>query len=208
VKRLVKPSVALALLALVVVAGPAHLVSAHAEPERAEPPINGTVSVAPAKVEIWFGEEVDTEQTVIMVTGADGATVDLGDTTVDLNDPEHKHVTVSLKPNLPAGTYNVAWTSVSAEDQDEASGIYTFTVTGAGTPEASPGASPVASPSPMSSPEGSPASSAMQTPVSSGQVSEPSDFDSRALAIAVGAGLAAALFIYLFWRLVRPKRPA
>lgn len=207
-KRLVKPSVALALLALVVVAGPTRLVSAHAELERAEPPINGTVSAVPAQVEIWFSEEVDTEQTTIAVFGPDGTQADLRNTTVDLNDPEHKHVTVSLKPALPAGVYTVEWESLSAEDRDEASGSYTFTVTGAGTPEASPGASPVASPSPMASPEASPASSAVQTPVSTGQVSGASDFDSRAFAIAVGAGLVAALFIYLFWRMVRPKQPA
>jgi methionine-rich copper-binding protein CopC len=206
VKRLVKPLVALALLVMMVVAGPVRLVSAHAEPERAEPPINGTVSATPAQVEIWFGEEVDTEQTTIAVFGPDGSQADLGDTTVDLNDPEHKHVTVSLKPGLPSGVYTVEWESVSAEDRDEASGSFTFTVTGAGTPVASP--SPIASPSPVASPEGSPASAAVETPVSTGQVTEPSEFDSRSLAIAVGAGLAAALFIYLFWRFVRPKQTA
>jgi methionine-rich copper-binding protein CopC len=206
VKRLVKPSVALALLAMVFVAGPVRLVSAHAEPERGNPAINGTVSTVPAIVEIWFGEEVDTEQTSIAVFGPDGTQVDLGDSTVDLNDPEHKHLTVSLKPDLPAGVYTVEWESLSAEDRDEASGSYTFTVTGSGTPEASPGASPVASPSPMASPGGTPASAAAETPAVPGQVTEPSDFDSQAFAIAVGAGLVAALFIYLFWRLVRPKQ--
>jgi hypothetical protein len=33
------------------------------------------------------------------------------------------------------------------------------------------------------------------------------DFDSRAFGISVLAGLVAALAIYLFWRLVRPKNP-
>jgi methionine-rich copper-binding protein CopC len=202
VKRLVKPSVALALLAMVFVAGPVRLVFAHAEPERGNPAINGTVSAVPAIVEIWFSEEVDTEETTIAVFGPDGTQVDLGDSTVDLNDPEHKHVTVSLKPDLPAGIYTVEWETLSAEDRDEASGSYTFTVTGAGTPEASP------SPSPMASPGGTPASAAAETPAVSGQVTEPSDFDTRAFAIAVGAGLVAALFIYLFWRLVRPKQQA
>jgi methionine-rich copper-binding protein CopC len=202
---LIKPSLALALLAMVLLAGPVRLVSAHAEPERGEPPINGTVSTVPTRVEIWFSEEVDTELTKLAVFGPDGAQVDLGDTTVDLNDPEHKHVTVSLKSSLPAGVYTVEWESVSAEDRDEASGSYTFTVSSDATPEASP--SPVGSPSPVASPDGTPASSAVEFPDTSGQVTEPSEFDSQALAIAVSAGLAAALFIYLFWRLVRPKRP-
>jgi methionine-rich copper-binding protein CopC len=202
VKRLVKPSVALALLAMVFVAGPVRLVPAHAEPERGNPAINGTVSAVPAIVEIWFSEEVDTEQTTIAVFGPDGTQFDLGDTMVDLNDPEHKHVTVSLKPDLPAGVYTVEWESLSAEDRDEASGSYTFTVTGSGTPEASP------SPSPIASPGGTPASVVAETPAVSDQVTEPSDFDTQAFAIAVGAGLVAALFIYLFWRLVRPKQPA
>jgi hypothetical protein len=35
---------------------------------------------------------------------------------------------------------------------------------------------------------------------------ERADIDNRALAIALGAGMLAALFIYGFWRLVRPRR--
>jgi methionine-rich copper-binding protein CopC len=193
------------IVALLFMAAPVRLVSAHAEPERANPPINGSVAAAPAILEIWFGEEAESEGTAISVFNSDCTRVDLGDTAIDLYDPEHKHVTVTLKPNLPDGTYTVQWQSVSAEDGDEASGSYTFTVNSSATPMASPAASPAASPS--ASPTACPAASPEATPAAViGQVSEPSDFDSTALAISVGAGLLAALFIYLFWRLVRPKK--
>jgi copper resistance protein C len=192
---------AFVVVALLFVVAPVRLVSAHAEPERANPPINGTVTAAPAILEIWFGEEAESKGTAISVFNSDCARVDLGDTAIDLYDPEHKHVTVTLQPNLPDGTYTVQWQSVSAEDGDEASGSYTFTVSASATPMASPAASPSASPTacPSASPAATPA-------VVVGQISEPSDFDSTALAISVGAGLLAALFIYLFWRLVRPKK--
>jgi methionine-rich copper-binding protein CopC len=192
---------AFVIVALLFVAAPVRLVSAHAEPERANPPINGSVAAAPAILEIWFGEEAESEGTAISVFNSECARVDLGDTAIDLYDPEHKHVTVTLKPNLPDGTYTVQWQSVSAEDGDEASGSYTFTVSSSATPMASPSASPSASPTacPAASPAATPAAVI-------GQVSEPSNFDSTALAISVGAGLLAALFIYLFWRLVRPKK--
>ena len=152
-----------AVVALLVVAAPARLVSAHAEPERANPPINGTVNAAPAIVEIWFGEEATTDGTSISVFAADCTRVDLGDSAVDLYDPEHKHVSVTLKPDLSDGTYTVQWQSVSAEDGDEASGSYIFTVDSTATPMASPSAGAVASPAasptacPTASPEATPA---------------------------------------------------
>ncbi|MFL5759692.1 MAG: copper resistance protein CopC [Thermomicrobiales bacterium] len=197
-----RPSIRLvfALVALFFVAPPAHLVSAHAEPARADPPINGTVAAAPQILEIWFAEEVESQGLSMAVFGTDCARVDLRDTAIDLNDPEHKHVTVTLRPNLPDGVYTVQWTTTSAEDGDEASGSYMFSV-GAATPEAtamaSPSASPAASPTPC--PSATPAAVV-------GQVTQPSKFDSRALAISVGVGILAALFIYAFWVLVRPKK--
>jgi methionine-rich copper-binding protein CopC len=194
-----------AVVAFLVVAAPVRQVSAHAEPVRADPPINGTVNAAPAIVEIWFGEEATTDGTAISVFAADCTQVDLGDSAIDLNDPEHKHASVTLKPDLPDGTYTVQWQSVSAEDGDEASGSYTFTVSSTATPMASPSASAAASPA--ASPTACPSASPEATPAAAvGQVNEPSPFDGRALAISVGVGIFAALFIYGFWVLVRPKK--
>ncbi len=188
-----------AVVALVALGAPVRTALAHAEPERAIPPINGTVESSPAKVEIWFSQEVTADGNKIAVTGPDGSSVDRGDTKVDLNDTTHTHVTVSLSPNLPPGVYTVNWVSVSEEDGDADNGKYTFTIAG-GTPVASPAASPVASPA------ASPAATA--TPgASAGTTTDGERYRWEIFGIGVGAGAIAGLFIYGFWRLVRPKRP-
>ena len=178
--------------------GSTRLVSAHAEPERANPPINGSVPVAPAVVEIWFDEEVQTEGTTIQVIGPGGIQVDLGDAAVDLRDPNRQRVTVSLRSGLGPGAYTVQWVSVSGADGDEARGGYLFRV-GAASPVASPVVTPAVEPTLPA------ATSATPTPAQ--PAAEEADFDSRSFGISVGVGVVAALVIYLFWRLVRPKNP-
>ena len=123
--------------------------SAHAEVDTSIPAASAVVGPAPAIVEIRFTQEVASDGTVLRVAGPDGGQVDLGDTALDLYDPERKRVTVSLRPHLGPGTYTVRWTSLSAEDGETDSGALTFVVAGdqlAASPAASPHASPVASP--------------------------------------------------------------
>ena len=177
--------------------GAVPIASAHAAPERANPPINGTVPVAPAVVEIWFSEEVQSEGTTIQVIGPGGIQVDLGDAAVDLQDPNRQRVTVSLRSGLGPGAYTVQWVSVAADGHEERGG-YLFRV-GSVSPIASPVVAPDAEPT-------QPVDLAM-TPTPSRPEADESDFDSRAFGISVGVGVAAALVIYLFWRLVRPKHP-
>ena len=141
---------AVAALALVAVAASAIATrsgEAHADYDRSVPAADSVVDTAPAIVEIWFTQEIGSGGTVVRVLGPDGAQVDLGDTTLDLFDPERKRVTVSLQSNLAPGTYTVEWTTLSAEDGESGSGTFAFTIAGAAaTPSASPEASPVASP--------------------------------------------------------------
>jgi methionine-rich copper-binding protein CopC len=177
-------------------------VSAHAELDRSNPEAKSTVQGSPTLVEIWFTEEI-AEGSKIEVVDATGKSATAADAKLDLFDPDRKHLTVELLPNLPNGAYTVTWTSISAEDGDTESDSFTFTIEGSGTPVASPVASPV----------GSPAATGTPTTKVSGslQYSEPpkaqkANIDDRALIIALGAGVLAALFIYGFWRLVRPKR--
>lgn len=171
--------------------------SAHAEPERASPAINGVVPVAPSVVEIWFDEEVQTEGTTIQVIGPGGIQVDLSDASVDLQDPERRRVTVSLRPDLGAGSYTVQWVSVSGADGDEARGGYLFTV-GAATPAATPLVD-VATPTAV-------ADAVAPTPAATAVVTE-DEFDSQAYLISVLVGVAFAVLIFIFWRVVRPKNP-
>lgn len=169
-------------------------VAAHADLDRSLPEAGSTVKDAPKAVELWFTQEI-AEGSKIEVKDAAGGIVHEGEAELDLMDPERKHLTIGLKADLPSGVYTVTWTSKSAEDGDEASDSFQFTIEGSGTPVASP----------VASPEGTViarVSGALQEPPEA----EPADIDGRALAIAVGAGVLAALFIYGFWRLVRPRR--
>jgi methionine-rich copper-binding protein CopC len=170
-------------------------VSAHAELDRSVPEAGSTVEQVPKKVEIWFTQEI-AEGSKIEVTGALGAIVHEGEAEIDLMDPDRKHLTIGLKADLPSGIYTVTWTSKSAEDGDEASDSFQFTVADSGTPVASP----------VASPEGSPVAAKVSGNLQAVPEAKPADIDNRALAIALGAGVLAALLIYGFWRLVRPRR--
>lgn len=196
----IKPLVALLTAALLLVAPSANLVAAHAELDRSTPKSDETVSGSPEKVEIWFTEEI-AEGSQIEVVDKSGKAITSGNAELDLFDPDRKHLTVELLPNLPNGDYTVNWTSISAEDGDTETGAFAFTVSGSGTPTASPVASPAASST------GTPATTKVSGSLQDTQPkAEKANIDDRALLIAFGAGAVATLFIYGFWRLVRPKR--
>ena len=174
--------------------------SAHAELETASPPPDGIVTMLPASLTLTFSEEVRSGAVSVQVSGPDGARVDTADAAVDLTDPERETVRVSLFTGGP-GEYAVNWETISAIDGDSASGDYRFTVQiqpdsslepSVGTPEATTIA-PVPTPTaenfgnPLAATEG--------------------DFDSRAYALSVGAGLIVVGGIAGFWFLVRPRTP-
>lgn len=143
--RLLGAAAFLAMSALLVVGLSPAPVRAHAVPERGSPPIDGVVSSQPEIVEVWFTEEVVPDETTLVVLSGDGQPVDLGDSEVDLLDPERRHVTVSLEPDLAPGRYLVQWESRSAIDDDQVNGSYRFTFDPSATPEAAtPAASPTA----------------------------------------------------------------
>lgn len=187
-------SIAALVAALFVVMATVEIVSAHAELDRSIPEAGATVKDAPKQVEIWFTQEI-AEGSKIEVKDAAGNIVHDGDAELDLMDPDRKHLTVGLKAALSSGVYTVTWTSVSAEDGDTESDSFQFTIA-SGTPLASPVASPNASPVARMS-------GSLQSTVPEAQ---PANIDERALGIAVGAGILAALLIYGFWRLVKPRR--
>ncbi|HET9662395.1 MAG TPA: copper resistance protein CopC [Thermomicrobiales bacterium] len=126
------------MLALVVLMPGASPVSAHAVPERAYPEMNTAVPVMPALIEVWFSEEVKSEGTTLEVLKLDGTKVDLGNTTLDLQDPNRSLVTVGVHDGLDNGAYVVQWTSVSAVDGDSVSGSYQFIVDPTASPQALP----------------------------------------------------------------------
>jgi len=103
-------------------------VAAHSELVKSEPEAGASLENSPAQVTTWFSEELDSEMSSMRVFDAQNNQVDNGDGSVDLNDLDHLSMVVSLPP-LPAGTYRVHWTSVSAEDGDAEEGEFTFNVT-------------------------------------------------------------------------------
>jgi len=102
---------------------------AHAEIESCVPAIDGTVETAPKTVVCTTSQGMDAKGSSLQVLSADGMQVDKGDSAVDLNDPDRKTISVSLDTTkVTDGVYTVKWTTVSADDGDEANGEFKFMV--------------------------------------------------------------------------------
>lgn len=103
------------------VSGPAF---AHAFLDHAAPPVGSTLSEAPARVRLWFTQEIEPEFSGIEVDDAKGARVDDGKVALDPKD--RTSLSVGLKPLAP-GTYTVQWHVVSI-DTHRTEGSLTFEV--------------------------------------------------------------------------------
>jgi methionine-rich copper-binding protein CopC len=170
-----------ALLAALMLGRPAG-VSGHSDYDHSEPTAGSTVATAPTIIKVWFTETVQLSGSSLKVTNAAGQQVDSKDVKLDPSDDDHKIVVVSLNPSLPAGTYKVAWKTISADDGDEDEGEFSFTVrAAAAAPAASPAAAapapaataglvvqvparPAASPSPQAAPAQAPRPAASPSP--------------------------------------------
>jgi methionine-rich copper-binding protein CopC len=184
------------LLALVLLWPETGSVSAHAVPERAYPEMNTAVPVMPALIEVWFSEEVKSEGTKLEVLKLDGTKVDLGNTTLDLQDPNRSLVTVGVHQGLDNGAYVVQWTSVSAVDGDSVSGSYQFIV------------------DPTASPQALPQVATQQAPVQLPVIDDNDGSNSTgrnpllygAVAVVTGLALIGLIFFWFFRRPSRGKR--
>jgi methionine-rich copper-binding protein CopC len=116
-------------LALLVAAARAHSLLIKSEPED-----NAVLEQAPEQVVAWFSQELETRLSSMQVFDPEGNQVDSGDGSVDLNDPDHASMLVSLPESLPNGTYLIRWTAVSSEDGDTSEGEFSFSVTNSGAP--------------------------------------------------------------------------
>jgi len=111
-----------ALLALLLGAAAAGEASAHAELERAQPPVGATVAAPPAEVSLWFSEQLEAAFSGVEVRDAGGRRVDKGDARLAPDDP--RRLTVGLGP-LGPGSYKVVWHVVSV-DTHRTAGDFTF----------------------------------------------------------------------------------
>lgn len=102
-------------------------VAAHGAVMLKSVPANGEVlDESPAEVIAWFEEELVSGESRITVFDTQGSQVDNGDGGVDLNDPDHASLIVSLPP-LQDGSYTVQW-HVVLLDGDATDGAFAFAV--------------------------------------------------------------------------------
>jgi copper transport protein len=86
---------------------------AHAIVRSTEPRIDEVLPHPPTEVVMEFNEPVEISFGSIRVFGTDGERVDVGETEYVAGSPDA--VRVQLEPDLPHGTYTVAWRIVSAD---------------------------------------------------------------------------------------------
>lgn len=132
--RLVRRLVAIAAATLLAAAILPTPVAAHAEYQRSSPPAGGALQAAPPRLDVWFTQELFRRagENRLTVTSPDGQLAHTGDAVID--DADRKHLSIALKANLPAGTYTVAWASLSAQDGEHAEGTFSFRIDPRATP--------------------------------------------------------------------------
>ncbi len=119
---------ALGLVALLASAGLGAGAAAHG-PEvliKSDPSDGAVLEESPPQVITWFSTELETGSSTLQVFDAEGRHVDKGDGGVDLNDPDHASMIVSL-PTLPDGVYTVRWSALLF-DGDVVNEEFTFSV--------------------------------------------------------------------------------
>lgn len=96
--------------------------------ERADPPLEATVSPAPDTIALWFEQAVypGPGGAAIELIGENGERPAIGPATVYQVDP--RHISAPVLGTLGPGTYSVVWTVRLAGDASDRSGAYGFRV--------------------------------------------------------------------------------
>jgi methionine-rich copper-binding protein CopC len=97
---------------------------AHAQLEKATPPVGGTVS-PPSEIRLEFSEGVEPKFTGVTLTSASGATVPVGPAKTETGNAAV--LIVPIAKSLAPGVYTVRWHAVSV-DTHHAQGDFQFTV--------------------------------------------------------------------------------
>jgi len=127
------------LLALVLFGLPVGLsiVSAHdVQPEKSDPADGVAMPQPPARVTVWFPEEVLAETSSLKVFNSQGLQVNEGKGGVDLTDASHQVMVADL-PTLAQGVYTVEW-SIGLTDGDSSAGSFYFGVGNVAVPTRAP----------------------------------------------------------------------
>lgn len=120
-----KFALTLALACLLALALQSQVAEAHANLIRSEPTANSTLDASPDRITIWFSEPMEAAFSEIQVLNATGVRVDNRDSAVDANDLTLMSVNL---PELPDGTYTVAWRNLSTIDGHSLRGSFIFSV--------------------------------------------------------------------------------
>jgi methionine-rich copper-binding protein CopC len=124
-----KRTLLVALGATLMALGVIGIASAHATLDHCTPAIGSTAATAPAQIVCIYSEEIDTKRSTMGVWDANGNEVDKKDAHVDLNDPDHKSLIVSLDPALESdGLYTVKWHAVTPDDNGVSDGSWQFII--------------------------------------------------------------------------------
>jgi len=100
---------------------------AHAKLDHCTPAVDATVAQVPSQVVCMMSEEIDTKLSTISVWDANDVQVDKKDAHVDLNDPDHKTLIVSLDPSsIKDGVYTVKYHTVTPDDAGVTDGTFQF----------------------------------------------------------------------------------
>jgi methionine-rich copper-binding protein CopC len=98
---------------------------AHAQLEKAAPPVGGAVSASPKEIRLKFSEGVEPRFSSVALSTAAGVAVALGKANVD---PADNTVFIAPIPEpLKPGAYTVTWRAVSV-DTHKTQGSFNFTV--------------------------------------------------------------------------------
>jgi methionine-rich copper-binding protein CopC len=101
---------------------------AHAAYERSTPTPGQVLTTPPTRVEIFTKQDMRRQAGANVLTVADerGTRVDTND--VAIEDANRRHMTVGLRPGLPAGRYVVSFQTLSDEDGETDKGSFAFYV--------------------------------------------------------------------------------
>ncbi len=100
--------------------------NAHAQLDRAVPPVGSTVTTPPTEIRIFFTQPLDPRKSGIEVISTDGRPVTTDQAIVDRDDATQM---VLKLPPLPDGAYRVNWHTLSRDGGDHAlTGHYIFEV--------------------------------------------------------------------------------
>ena len=115
---------------------------AHSEYDRSQPAADARIPSAPARVDVWFTQELFRRSgaNTLTVHAPDGRRVDDGAPVID--DSDRTHLSVGLSGPLEPGGYHVTWNSLSALDGDTAEGFFVFTVDLSAPEPTAPGSAP------------------------------------------------------------------